>query len=151
MKKVDNQALVIFGASGDLTYRKLIPSVFDLYINNSLPEGYAILGVSRTDFSDQEFRNKMKEGIMNFSNLKDIESEKIESFLAKLFYVSIDTKKSDDYALVKARLKELNTKFNLNNNYIFYLSTPPELYSVIPKYLYGQGLTLQHKGFRRVL
>ena len=65
MKKADNQALVIFGASGDLTCRKLIPSVFDLYINNSLPEGYAVLGVSRTKLTDEEFREKMRQGITN--------------------------------------------------------------------------------------
>lgn len=151
MKKVENQALVIFGASGDLTYRKLIPSIFDLYINDSLPEGYAVLGVSRTQLSNKDFRKKMKEGILKFSNLNNIDTEKIDNFLSKLFYISIDTKKSDDYALVKAKLKELNVKFNLHNNYIFYLSTPPELYSVIPKYLYGQGLTLEHKGFRRII
>lgn len=153
MKKVENQALVIFGASGDLAYRKLIPSVFDLYINNALPEGYAILGVSRTQLTDNEFRNKMREGICSFAKLKDIDpkSKKIDKFLSMLFYISIDTKKSEDYARVKMRLKEINVKFNLNNNYIFYLSTPPELYSLIPKFLYGQGLTLQHKGFRRII
>lgn len=151
MKKIENQALVIFGASGDLTYRKLIPSVFDLYMNDSLPDGYAVLGVSRSKFTDGEFRKKMKEGIKEFSHFKDAGNEKINSFLKKVFYVSIDTQKSEDYALMKDRLRELNKKFNLQHNYIFYLSTPPQLYPVIPKYLYGQGLTLQQKGFRRII
>ena len=69
--KIDNQALVIFGASGDLTYRKLVPSVFDLYMNDSLPEGYAVLGVSRSKYTDAEFRRKMKEGIKQFSHFKN--------------------------------------------------------------------------------
>ena len=55
------------------------------------------------------------------------------------------------YELVKNRLKELNRKLDLHHNYIFYLSTPPQLYLIIPKYLYGQGLTLQQKGFRRII
>ena len=151
MKKADNQALVIFGASGDLTYRKLIPAVFDLYINDSLPDGYAVLGVSRTQFTDEEFRDKMKEGIQKFSNIKHVDSKKMDDFLSMVYYISIDTKKSEDYALVKAKIKELNAKYDLHNNYIFYLSTPPQLYPIIPKYLYGQGLTLQHKGFRRII
>ncbi len=151
MKKTDNQALVIFGASGDLTYRKLIPSVFDLYMNNSLPDGYAVLGVSRSKFTDAEFRKKMKEGIKEFSHFKKAGAEKINDFLKKVFYISIDTQKSEDYELVKNKLRELNKKFDLHYNYIFYLSTPPQLYPVIPKYLYGQGLTLQHKGFRRII
>ncbi|MDO5664243.1 MAG: glucose-6-phosphate dehydrogenase [Bacteroidia bacterium] len=151
MKKIDNQALVIFGASGDLTYRKLIPSVFDLYMNNSLPQGYAVLGVSRSKFTDSEFRKKMKEGIQAFSHFKNAPAEKINSFLKKIFYISIDTQKSEDYKLVKNKLRDLNAKFDLGCNYIFYLSTPPKLYGVIPKYLYGQGLTLQQKGFRRII
>lgn len=151
MKKTINQALVIFGASGDLTYRKLVPAVFDLYMNDSLPEGYAVLGVSRTEFSDKQFRKKMKEGIRLFAHYKEAEEKKIDSFLSCLFYLSIDTAKGEEYEHVKKKLSELNKKFNLAHNYIFYLSTPPSLYPVIPKFLYGQGLTLQQKGFRRII
>ncbi|HBK30958.1 MAG TPA: glucose-6-phosphate dehydrogenase [Porphyromonadaceae bacterium] len=151
MKKVVNQALVIFGASGDLTYRKLIPAVFDLYMNESLPKGFAVLGVSRSSFSDSAFRQKMKKGIQEFAHYKDAKAPKIEDFLSKVFYISIDTQKGEEYAHVKAKLAELESTFQLDHNYIFYLSTPPSLYSLIPKYLYGQGLTLQHSGFRRIV
>ena len=151
MKKTTNQALVIFGASGDLTYRKLIPAVFDLYMNNSLPEGYAVLGVSRSAFTDKQFRHKMREGITLFAHYKDAAMEKIEDFLSRLYYLSIDTGKGEEYQHVKDKLTMLNKKHNLEQNYIFYLSTPPSLYTTIPKYLYGQGLTLQQKGFRRII
>ncbi len=151
MKKIDNQALVIFGASGDLTYRKLIPAVFDLYMNKSLPEGHAVLGVSRSKFSDKEFRAKMKDGIKNFAHYKKAAAKEINDFLSHVFYISINTGKSEDYVHVKEKLDELNKKFDLQQNYIFYLSTPPSLYPIIPKYLYGQGLTMQQKGFRRII
>lgn len=151
MKKAINQALVIFGASGDLTYRKLIPSVFDLYMNNSLPEGYAVLGVSRSAFSDKQFRIRMKEGIRLFAHYKDAGKEKIDDFLTRLYYLSIDTGKAEEYLHVKEKLNKLNKELHLEQNYIFYLSTPPSLYTTIPKYLYGQGLTLQQKGFRRII
>ncbi len=151
MKKVENQALVIFGASGDLTYRKLIPSVFNLFMNGSLPEGYAVLGISRSAFTDREFREKMKQGIHEFSHFKDAPASKVKEFLAKVFYLGIDTQKNEDYTSVTEKLNFLDKKFNLQHNYIFYLSTPPQLYSEIPKFLYGQGLTLQQKGFRRLI
>jgi len=151
MKKLNNQALVIFGASGDLTYRKLVPAVFDLFMNNSLPEGYVILGVSRSKISDTEFRKKMKEGIKQFSNFKDAETVKIKEFLAKVYYLSIDTENGEEYVELKNKLADLNKKHDLQQNYIFYLSTPPKLYPLIPKFLYGQGLNLQQKGFRRII
>lgn len=151
MKKTISQALIIFGASGDLTYRKLIPAVFDLFMNGSLPEGYAVLGVSRTEFTDKQFRKKMKEGIRQFAYYKKADEKKIDSFLSLLFYLSIDTAKGEEYIHVKKKLNELDKQFNLGHNYIFYLSTPPYLYPIIPKFLYGQGLTLQQKGFRRII
>ena len=151
MDKTKNQALVIFGASGDLTHRKLIPAVFDLFMNNLLPDGYAVLGISRTKFTDSGFRKKMKKAIKEFSNFKDAKTDQIDAFLSCIFYVSIDTENADSYELVKNKLTELNKQFDLHQNYIFYLSTPPSLYPLIPKYLYGQGLTLQEKGFRRLI
>ena len=132
MKKTTNQALVIFGASGDLTYRKLIPAVFDLFMNDSLPDGYAVLGVSRSPFTDNQFRKKMKEGIRLFSYYKDAGKEKIDDFLSRLYYLGIDTGKGEEYQHVKEKLTTLNKKHNLGQNYIFYLSTPPSLYTTIP-------------------
>lgn len=151
MKKTDNQALVIFGASGDLTYRKLIPALFDLHMNRSLPEGFAVLGVSRSKFTDQEFRRKMEDGIRQFAHYKEASEKEISTFLSLLYYLSIDTSKGEDYAAVTTQLQHLNKKHNLQQNYTFYLSTPPSLYTVIPRFLYGQGLTLQQKGFRRII
>lgn len=151
MKKITNQALVIFGASGDLTNRKLIPAVFDLYMNRSLPEGYAILGISRTQFTDPQFREKMKEGIRQFAHNREADEEKIDTFLSSLFYLRIDTAKGEEYVQVKNKLDEMNRKFNLGRNCIFYLSTPPSLYTVIPRFLYEQGLISQEEGFRRVI
>ncbi|MFA7389723.1 MAG: glucose-6-phosphate dehydrogenase, partial [Proteiniphilum sp.] len=151
MKKTDNQALVIFGASGDLTYRKLIPALFDLHMNDSLPTGFAVLGVSRSSYTDKQFRMKMKEAIHQFSHYGEATTKQVEAFLSKLFYLSIDTGKGEEYKEVKEKLDRLNRQYELGQNYTFYLSTPPSLYTTIPKYLYGQGLTLQQKGFRRII
>ena len=151
MKKIADQAFIIFGASGDLTYRKLIPALFDLYINGSLPERYVVLGVSRSEFSNEGFREKVKEGIKQYSYHANEANSKKDDFLSRLFYISIDTDKKEEYAKIKEQLEILNREFNFGENYIFYLSTPPLLYSKISKYLYRQQLTLQQEGFRRVI
>lgn len=151
MRKKENQALVIFGASGDLTYRKLIPAVFDLYMNDSLPEGYAVLGVSRSSYTHRQFRERMKTAIRRFAHYKEADDAAVRRFLSMLFYLGIDTGNGEAYAKIKEQLKRLDQQFHLEGNHIFYLSTPPTLYTTIPKYLYGQGLTMEQKGFRRII
>jgi glucose-6-phosphate 1-dehydrogenase (EC 1.1.1.49) len=79
-KSIQDQALIIFGASGDLTYRKLIPAIFDLHKQNSLPKNFAVLGVARSQFTDDTFRDKMKDGIKQFALAKDALDEEIEQF-----------------------------------------------------------------------
>ena len=88
----DNHLLIIFGASGDLTYRKLVPSIFDLFKQGLLPEHFAVLGVGRTQLTDEEFQKKMIEGIQSFSKLKP-DKDDFEQFSKLLCYQSIDTKK----------------------------------------------------------
>lgn len=150
-KNIQDQILVIFGASGDLTYRKLIPAVFDLYIQKMLPTNYAVLGVSRSHLTDDAFREKMKDGIRNFSTSKDAEETEIDNFCRNLYYQAIDTKSSKDYSILRTRLEELDNIAKTPGNYIFYLSTPPDLYSVIPHNLAEQKLNVQDKGFRRII
>lgn len=150
-KNIENQVMVIFGASGDLAYRKLIPAIFDLYENKLLPTNFAVLGVSRSEISDSAFRKKMKKGIKEFAHYKDSTDKVIDKFLSKLSYLSMDTGDGNEYGALKERLSEIDTEHGTEKNYIFYLSTPPQLYSKIPKFLYGQGLNLQRKGFRRII
>ena len=79
MKTLENQILVIFGASGDLTKRKLIPALFELYKQNSLPEKFAVLGASRSQMNDEEFRKKISEFLSNSKEVKEF-SKKQEEF-----------------------------------------------------------------------
>lgn len=151
MSKLTNQALVIFGASGDLTARKLLPAVFDLYMQGLLPSKFAILGVSRTELSDADFRNKAAEGIRSFSSFKNFSDEKLDDFVKKIYYLSIRTEQEEDYPTLKTRLQELDEQEQTEGNYIFYLSTPPSLYSVIPNCLAKHGLNKNDKSFRRLI
>lgn len=151
LREIKDQALVIFGASGDLTYRKLVPAVFDLYKQNSLPKNFAVLGVSRSPFNDDTFREKMKDGIKKFATAKDIPDEELDTFCQKLHYLPINTDKGEEYSKLAERLATLDKEEGTAGNYIFYLSTPPDMYPLIPKFLAGQGLNKEDNGFRRII
>jgi glucose-6-phosphate 1-dehydrogenase len=146
MKKPDNHILVIFGASGDLTYRKLIPAVYDLFVQNLLPEKFAVLGVSRTELSDNKFKEKMKDGIKKFSNIKEDDGNKIDDFLKKISYFTLNTFFKEDFTKLKVHLEKLSNELETNGNVIYYLSTPPSLYGVIPTLLGEVGLNNSSNG-----
>lgn len=150
-KIIKDQALIIFGASGDLTYRKLIPAIFDLHKQDSLPKNFAVLGVARSPFTDDSFREKMKDGIRQFATAKDIPDEELNTFCQKLHYLSINTDESKEYSKLKERLELLDKEEGTAGNYIFYLSTPPSLYPLVPKYLAEQGLNRENGNFRRII
>lgn len=150
-KTIKDLALIIFGASGDLTYRKLIPAVFDLYKQESLPQNFAVLGVARSPFTDDSFREKMKDGIRQFAVAKDITEDELDSFSQKLHYLSINTDEGVEYSKLKERLELLDKKESTKGNYIFYLSTPPALYPLVPKFLAEQGLNKEDGNFRRII
>lgn len=147
MKQSESHILVIFGASGDLTKRKLIPALYELHTQQYLPENFAVLGVSRTDLSDQSFREKMKEFLPSSpQNQKDI-----EEFMEHLFYQPLSTADSSEYPVLKSRLDKLGIELSIPENYIYYLSTPPNLYQVIPQSLAEVGLNDSTNGFKRLI
>ncbi len=143
MKATANQILIIFGASGDLTKRKLIPALYDLFIQKLLPEKFAVLGVSRTVLSDNDFRKRAGEFLPDDDNVK--------TFSEMLFYQPVSNDKAADFIPLKNRLHEISANLQIPENYIFYLSTPPSLYSVIPQFLNENGLSKSDKHFRRLI
>ncbi|MCF8259614.1 MAG: glucose-6-phosphate dehydrogenase [Melioribacteraceae bacterium] len=147
----DNQILVIFGASGDLTKRKLIPAIFELEKQKLLPEKFAVLGIGRTEIPNEEFRQKMVEGVKIHGKCDDKYLQLLDDFARKLYYKSIDTKDRADYIKVKDELQKIDSDLDIGGNYIFYLSTPPSLYGIIPEYLASHGLNKSEKGWRRII
>jgi glucose-6-phosphate 1-dehydrogenase len=135
MSKVSNHILVIFGASGDLTRRKLIPALAELNKLNLLPEKFAVLGIGRTVYSDESYREK----ISGF-----LEGE--DEVLKMLHYLPMDPEKAEDYPVLANRLDALREKLGIEANYIFYLATPPSLYAVIPSSLAGVSLLSEQDG-----
>ncbi len=146
----DPHVFVIFGASGDLARRKLIPAIFDLFKQGLLPEQFAVLGVSRSEYSDQAFR-EMVFLSNEYLDLSQESEELRKKFGEKLYYEAIDTLEPDGYVQVKAKLTQLDTNLGTAGNYIFYLSTPPMLYELIPEFLAAQGLNKSATGWRRLV
>ena len=149
MNKNENQVYVIFGASGDLTKRKLIPAIFNLLVNDQLPQKFAILGASRSEMSDEEFRDKMKQAVIEFGEYND--ESKIEKFCQSLFYVSTQTDANSSLADLKEKLNTIRKQLDIGGNTVYYLSTPPKLYSIIPKLLAEQGLNKEDDGWKRLI
>ncbi len=116
---MDPQVFVIFGASGDLAKRKLLPAIYELYCSGLLPESFAVLGVSRTDYSDDAFRQEV------FTDNEFIEDSKKQDFAQKLFYEPIDTLEAREYPKVRQRLQKIDEQMGTSGNYVFYLSVPP--------------------------
>ncbi|MGF1683633.1 glucose-6-phosphate dehydrogenase [Photobacterium minamisatsumaniensis] len=148
MVKPENNCIVIFGASGDLTHRKLIPAFYHLFANGLLSEEFAILGVSRTHFSDEEFQQKMK---VSLTENEKVDPETLDAFCQRLHYQAINTSDVEDYGNLKQRLDEIETVYQTQGNTTFYLATPPSLYSIIPQNLAAHGLNTEQNGWKRLI
>lgn len=127
--------MVIFGASGDLTKRKLLPALFSLAERNLLHKDFRILGCARTKMTTEEYRIQVKE----FLDCDD--QKKIENFLSLITYVSGDYSKQGTYEKIQQQLDILEKDFTEPANRIFYLAVPASLYSLIIPILAKNGLT----------
>ncbi|MFS4468070.1 glucose-6-phosphate dehydrogenase [Maribacter sp. 2210JD10-5] len=152
MKKTENQMLVIFGASGDLTARKLVPALANLFIAKQLPENFVVLGASRSNMTDDEFREKvvLKSSYLK-EKFKETSKEDINDFASKFFYEDLGETYDGDYSELKKRIHELNNEKNTDGNIMYYLSTPPTLYEPIAKSLSDAGLNTQNNGWKRII
>ncbi len=132
-------AMIIFGASGDLTKRKLMPALYSLYKANRLKGNFSILGVARTAYEDEAYRSYISQELHKFVKKEEQDETLMQEFVSHVFYLSMDPAHEEGYSLLKERLKEL-TKSEHPSDLLFYLSTPPLLYGVIPQYLKSAGL-----------
>lgn len=127
--------LVIIGASGDLTSRKLLPSLFNLYLNEGLPAPFLIVGCGRSKMGDDEFRERMKKSLSGSGGL---DQKKWEAFAALLSYHPIEYDDPSSYAHLTESLREMDRKYQIGGNRIFYLAIPPALYETTARML-GQA------------
>ena len=126
---------VIFGATGDLTRRKLLPALFRLAQQRLLPNEFAILGTARQAMSDEEFRAFLKQAVTEFGSDEALDESEWTSFAKRLFYVGGEFGETQTYATLKTRLAEIDSEFQTQGNCIFYLATAPDFFGVIAKQL----------------
>lgn len=150
MKMPENLTMVIFGASGDLTHRKLMPALYWLYKNGRTPTGFLILGTARTLHTDASYRTSIKQGIIANSTDEPVDEGVLEGFLQRVFYHEMNPSSKADYTGLAERLNKLDNQWNSEGNYLYYLATPPALYGVIPLCLQSVGLH-QGAGIRRIV
>ncbi len=133
-------AIIIFGASGDLTQRKLVPALYSLAAQNLLAGGFSVLGTGRTPLTDESFRTEMRDAVHRFSDSGPLDTTLWESFAAGLFYTPTDTKKPETYDSLKESLATIGRERGTAGNRLFYLSTPPSLYADVIRLLGASGL-----------
>ncbi|MHC4265535.1 MAG: glucose-6-phosphate dehydrogenase [Planctomycetota bacterium] len=142
-------ALVVFGASGDLVHRKLIPSIFHLFKRELMHEKFYLLGASRTEFSDEQFRQAAQKSIM--ADDDKLATEQVQPFLKKLYYINGDYNDISFFKNIKTKLSELDQQYKADLCHIFYLAVPPVLYDGIIDSLGRAGMSCEDKSNSRPL
>ncbi len=133
-------AMVIFGATGDLTRRKLLPALYRLAQQRLVASEFAILGAARQPLSDDEFRALMKAAVTEFGPEESLDESEWQSFAKRIFYIAGDFSHPELYQKLKTRLEEIDREFDTQGNRIFYLATAPDYFGVIAKQLGDAGM-----------
>jgi len=141
----DPGVMVIFGASGDLTARKLVPALYDLAAQRRLPMEFAVVGISRTEMSQEDFRKKLLDTLEE-QRADSVSEDVWESFSKGIFYLPGDSKKPETYKELKGVLKKLDAERGTSGNRIFYLSSSPSLFPAIVERLGEAGMNREEDG-----
>ncbi len=142
----DPCVMVIFGVTGDLTARKLMPALYDLAVGHPLPEGFSILGVSHRDWSDDQFREEMRAAVTS-SARSPVTDESWQLFAQGLFYVQGDFKDPATYTNVGQRLTAIDEQRRTGGNRLFYLATSPSYFTPIITNLGASGIVARQDMF----
>jgi glucose-6-phosphate 1-dehydrogenase len=131
---------VIFGASGDLTRRKLLPALYNLAVSRLLPPGMSIVGFALTEQSEDEFRKNMHDGVAAFSRRKPIDETVWSDFASRLHYVSGKFEDQSNFDRLREKLEELDRTNGTRGNRIYYLAVPPSAFRMVNDNLSKAGL-----------
>ncbi|MDX8397044.1 MAG: glucose-6-phosphate dehydrogenase, partial [Mariprofundaceae bacterium] len=144
-------AIVIFGASGDLTKRLLMPSIFHLYCANLLPENFLIIGVSIDDFDTESFRKKMDIDVPQYSKAEYFDAVRWKLFCQKISYIKGSFDDPHTFKQLETCLHTLRAQHEIGENVLFYMATPPPVFSMISQGLEQVGLNRENGGWRRII
>src|SRR5215216_1884450 len=146
----DSTVLVIFGAGGDLTWRKLMPALYSLFVDRWLPDHFAIIGLDLKHMSDDEFRRHLREGVDQFSRRSKASDVAWDIFATNLAFISADFADPATYAALAERLGKQDHDWGGTTTHIFYLATPPALMDAIAENLGKAGLA-QDRAHTRIV
>lgn len=144
-------AMVIFGASGDLTHRKLLPALYNLALEHPLPAGFSVVGFARRPYTDEQFRQQALDAINVYSRLKPVSPQVWDSFASGIRYLQSSFSDPVGFERLNNLLNALDLERGTSGNRIFYLSTPPSQYPEIIQRLGAAGLNRNRKGWTRII
>ncbi|MGC4377117.1 glucose-6-phosphate dehydrogenase [Fictibacillus sp. Mic-4] len=137
--EIPRACMILFGATGDLSHRKLYPALFQLYQKGKLNDNFGVIGVGRRKMDHDEFRSRVKDAIFSFVN--KIDEKKFESFVSHFYFLSMDVTSAKSYEELKQLADELDENYHLNGNRMYYLAMAPEFFQTIPTMLKSSGIT----------
>ena len=140
--------LVLFGASGDLASRELIPSLYELHRKALLPRPFAVMGASRTSWSDDEYRTRMRKAVRESC---DADDETWQSFARLLYYESADVAGREGAVQLRERIQSVCAEHGIPDNVLFHLAVPPAAFAPIVVQLAEVGLARANSGWRRLI
>ncbi len=143
-------ATVIFGASGDLTRRKLMPALYNLAREHLLPPGFSVVGFSRSEMGDDKFRGAMKSAVERFGN-EQVDEQGWRDFASGLHYLAAHPARPEDYARLASTLARLDEQRHTGGNRLFYLAVPPSAILGIAQQLQAAGLAQSSTGWARII
>jgi len=147
----DPCTIVIFGASGDLTKRKLLPALYNLKALKLLPENFAVIGVAVTDSNDEIFRSQITSDIKQFAT-RPVDNDEWDDFAARSYYISGDFNSPDTFAHLGAKIQEVQKTWKLPGNVLFYLAVSPAFFGKVVEQLGAAGLTQETPAaWRRII
>lgn len=141
---------VLFGATGDLAKRKIYPALYNLYLDQKLPQALSVIGLGRKEVSNEDFKEKVRDSIVNFSRRLEHHSTEFEEFLDAFRYTTLDITHPNDYAKLLGLVKQREEELNIKENRMFYLSVSPEFFSTIALKIKESGLG-STKGWKRLM
>jgi glucose-6-phosphate 1-dehydrogenase len=148
----DPCVMVIFGASGDLTKRKLLPALYNLSRDGLLSKHFAVIGISRSEMTHEQYRARMADDLREFATAASVDDELWNWFAERLYYLPGDLNQAQTYQRLEKLLKEVDEKHGTERNYFYYLATSPQFFSPVVKQLGAAKLAEQQGGtWRRVI
>jgi glucose-6-phosphate 1-dehydrogenase len=136
----DDCAVVIFGVTGDLTHRKLVPALYNLAAQGELPPHFAMIGTSTSVGNAESLRNDLRETTAKFSRTQPLDEKVWQSFAPRVETVQGDFNAPAAYAALKTKLAEVESRHGTRGNRLYYMATPPSVFPVILRHLNGAGL-----------